>query len=91
MLYEVITRIENSDLYIEIVDDGVGMLPEQVSSILNNNEISHTKEGLNNIGISNVHERLQLLFGEEYGITIESSINIGTRVMMKINFNETNH
>ncbi len=88
---EINSRIENSDLYIEIVDDGVGMLPEQVSSILNNNEISHTKEGLNNIGISNVHERLQLLFGEEYGITIESSINIGTRVMMKINFNETNH
>lgn len=36
------------------------------------------------IGLTNIHNRLRLLFGEGYGITIESRFGHGTTVTVKI-------
>ncbi|MNW02429.1 hypothetical protein D3C71_1982100 [compost metagenome] len=36
------------------------------------------------IGLSNIHNRLKLLFGEQYGITIESRSGQGTTVTLKL-------
>ena len=64
---------------IIIEDDGVGMSEEKLASlktqIKNNNHII----GESRIGIMNVHQRLQLFFGKDYGIDMDSKINIGTK------------
>lgn len=56
---------------IDVTDDGVGMSPEKIAQILQNNTES-SSDFFREIGISNVHKRLQYEFGEAYGITIES-------------------
>ena len=61
-----------------IVDDGVGMEPEQIEAIFRR---SDTKSG---IGIKNVNDRLKIWFGDAYGITIESEPDCGTRVMVRM-------
>jgi len=60
-----------NDVHIDITDDGIGMDPEVAANLLRNEaptESSFFKE----IGISNVHKRLQYHFGSKYGLSIES-------------------
>lgn len=59
-------------LVFRVEDDGVGMPPEQVSQLL----IAPT--GKSGIGLKNVHERIQLMCGAEYGLIIESVEEKGT-------------
>ncbi len=56
---------------IDVTDDGVGMTAEKASQVLNSNNDSPA-DFFREIGLSNVHKRLQYQFGAEYGITIES-------------------
>lgn len=56
---------------IAIRDNGVGMSAEKASQILQTNEDS-SADFFREIGVSNVHKRLQYEFGAQYGITIES-------------------
>lgn len=67
---------------IELVirDDGIGMEVEVVASLLRK---SNTKES-HGYGIRNIHERLQLLYGEAYGLSYESVKNKGTKVVIQI-------
>lgn len=62
---------EARDVHVDVTDDGIGMAPEMASSILSASAptgSSFFKE----IGISNVHKRLQYEFGSRYGLTITS-------------------
>lgn len=76
--------ISNINEYIEInvEDNGNGMSEDAINKI---------KEGLkkniqkpNSIGLMNINNRLKLKFGDEYGIYINSRINEGTTVTVKI-------
>ena len=40
--------------------------------------------GGSGIGVINVHQRIQLSFGKQYGLTIESEPDEGTRVRIRI-------
>ena len=66
---------ENSNTFrsirIDVTDDGVGMSPEKAEQILLTNS-DNSADFFREIGVSNVHKRLQYEFGEEYGISIES-------------------
>lgn len=77
-------------LIITISDDGLGMNQEQLK-ILNKKlrEISldgvasdNNKKG--GIAIANVNNRIKLLFGEEYGIYIYSTLDVGTDVTITL-------
>lgn len=56
---------------IDVTDDGVGMSPEKSVQILQSNT-DNGADFFREIGVSNVHKRLQYEFGEAYGITIQS-------------------
>ncbi|WP_223589193.1 sensor histidine kinase [Neobacillus bataviensis] len=64
----------------KVIDNGSGM-DEQTLSTLQKRllEEEHTIGG-KNIGIKNVHDRIRLHFGEEYGLQIESKLGEGTAV-----------
>ena len=59
------------DIRIDVTDDGVGMTAEKAAQVLCSNNDS-SADFFREIGVSNVHKRLQYQFGAEYGITIES-------------------
>lgn len=68
-------------LLFQIRDNGLGM-PEHVrTSILSGQYKSEDGSG---VGIRNVHERIRLFFGEEYGLQIESELESGTTVKISI-------
>lgn len=60
---------------IIIEDNGIGMTQNQVKAVLKK------EESMNRVGVINVHERLQLNYGEEYGLKIESIESKGTKVI----------
>ena len=72
---------------IEIEDNGVGMDTDTVSSINGLLEMGTavTKESKRTgIGITNVNERIRLLYGAEYGLRIRSCRNVGTQIVITI-------
>ncbi|MCA9764869.1 MAG: sensor histidine kinase [Carnobacterium sp.] len=60
-------------ILIEIEDDGIGISPEILQVI---EEGKDSEKG--GIGIRNVHQRIQMYFGKEYGVGIESELDKGT-------------
>ena len=66
---------ENPDstekIRIDVTDDGVGMTAEKAAQVLSSNN-DNSADFFREIGVSNVHKRLQYQFGSGYGITIES-------------------
>ena len=70
--------IKNFGELIRVIvsDNGVGIPPEKLAEIRRG--ISDFATSGKNLGIRNVNERLQLLYGEEYGINISSIVDKGT-------------
>ena len=71
VFFETLTGESEPSIRIDVTDNGIGMSPEKAAQILLSNEDNST-EFFREIGVSNVHKRLQYEFGESYGITIES-------------------
>lgn len=70
---------EGEDVIFRVEDNGVGMSEEQCRSIL------HKEPGDNSgIGIKNVNDRIKIYFGKEYGISIESELDEGTTVIIRM-------
>jgi len=62
-------------ILIRVIDDGQGMSEEQLRHIYDEREIDTKK---NSVGVLNVHRRIQLYYGSEYGIGFVSNIGVGT-------------
>jgi two-component system sensor histidine kinase YesM len=74
---------EKDDIIFSVRDNGVGMSEKQCEDILYKEGGRKSKTGVG-IGIKNVNDRIKIYFGEEYGITIESVLDEGTTVTMRI-------
>ena len=61
-------------------DDGAGMTPQQLKDIRRRLQQKENKEG--HLGLYNIHRRIQLMYGEEYGIFLESEIGQGVVVVL---------
>lgn len=72
-------EMQGDDLIIEVFDNGEGMTPEKIDSIF-----SDDSENGRGIGLSNVDKRIKLLYGPEYGIRIDSKVNVYTNVSIKL-------
>jgi two-component system, sensor histidine kinase YesM len=70
---------EEGRLKITVRDDGAGMSEDKLSEI--RERLAGTIEG-ESIGIINVHERIKLYFGNEYGIEVDSRLGEGTTVII---------
>lgn len=70
---------KEGDLYIDIIDNGLGM-PEEVADKLLISKISNQNKKGSGIGLRNVHERIKLYFGERYGLEIYSEPDEGTTI-----------
>lgn len=74
------TYIKNSKLYIDVIDNGLGMTQEQAERLLT--EEKEVKGS--GIGLKNVNERIKITFGKEYGLEIYSELDEGTIVSISM-------
>ncbi len=67
------------DVCIEIIDNGIGF---NVNKVISETDDDVTKRNIkrDKIGLKNTDQRLKLIYGEKYGLIIESYINEGTNI-----------
>ncbi|QNU66124.1 sensor histidine kinase [Ruminiclostridium herbifermentans] len=70
---------ESGILRIIVEDNGCGMDEEQMRNVIESLNEAENDPG-QHIGLKNVHQRIRLYYGEDYGISIESTFGKGTRV-----------
>lgn len=68
---------QNLDIIFKVMDNGCGMSETQCEQILTADSSGY--------GVKNVHQRIQLYYGTDYGLTFHSTPNMGTYVLVKIN------
>ena len=71
-------KLTGGELVLAVTDNGIGMSEEEVRLILTDSDRIH-KHG-SGVGLVNVNNRIQILFGKEYGLTVESEPDEGTTV-----------
>lgn len=87
----VTIRAESTDthLYIQIYDNGIGMSQETLEKLNNRLDLNETlltasdnqaPNSGSGIALINVNQRIKHFFGKEYGISVASTIDIGTFV-----------
>lgn len=69
-------------IIIDIVDDGVGMPPETLASLMDLE--GSDQENVAGIGINSVNKRLNYHYGPECKLEIQSAVDEGTKVRVKI-------
>jgi len=78
----------NQNVRIDVTDDGVGMSEEQIPKLLTD-ESSRSSNFFKEIGISNVHKRLQYEFGADYGLSVISEKGKFTTISILLPFKES--
>ena len=74
------------DVWVTIEDDGIGADPQRIKDVLEGTSTSDS------IGVANVDERLRTIYGDEYGLVIETAPGAGTKVTVRIpKFQPTAH
>jgi two-component system sensor histidine kinase YesM len=83
---EIIIRAYEKEavLYFEVEDNGLGMHEEVRTGILANQDVKADEVRVGGVGVTNVYERIKLMYGEDYGINIESEIEEGTKITLSI-------
>lgn len=79
---DVFGKIKEDCMVFEIIDNGKGMEQAQVKEMLHDNK--DKGRHFTGIGIQNVHDRIQLLYGKTYGVVISSNIGKGTIVTITL-------
>jgi sensor histidine kinase YesM len=67
------TELQDGRLRVAIEDNGIGIPKDRIAQVF--------QDG---IGISNVHERLRVLYGADFRMDIESKEGEGTRIRIEI-------
>ena len=71
---------EENEIFLSVADNGLGIPTEKMEHLLDGE-----KDGKRySYGLYNIQQRLQLYFGKEYGITIESWLEEGTKTTIRI-------
>lgn len=75
------------ELVFRVEDNGRGLSPERldaINRILRSAGTEETETRQVGIGLINVNTRIQLMFGDDYGIRFESEPNVGTTVTVRV-------
>ena len=89
LLY-ISVKHENECIVIIVKDTGIGMTDEKVSKLLKEplNAEGDEQKAHTNLGLYAVHKRIQLMYGDLYGLTVNSQAGEGTAVTLHIPFNK---
>jgi two-component system LytT family sensor kinase len=77
----IVARDAGAEAAISVEDDGVGMDPGKLRALLAEGRESAPHGG---IGLVNVDHRLRQVYGDEYGLVIETAIGAGMKVSLRV-------
>ena len=83
-IIQISARKEGDTLLILIRDNGIGMTEEEIRQLFRSNPES--KIQYNKIGVKNIQERIQILYGPEYGLSYASEPDRYTIVSVLLPF-----
>lgn len=73
-------KLVDNGIVLTVKDNGIGMSPAVVAQILEQDGSNRE----NGFAVANVHRRIALKYGKEYGLAYESEKGVGTTVRIKI-------
>lgn len=76
--------IYESDKYliIKVFDNGIGIPEAKLTEMQSRMDQIDTKSDIGGIGLYNVHQRIKLFYGEEYGLKLKSKVGVGTTAIL---------
>jgi len=81
----ITARLEGGALHLEVTDDGHGVDLDHVQKVL----YGEVEAGRKSIGLRNIHTRIQMSFGEGYGLRVQN--RSGTVVTIVLPYEEESH
>ncbi|MGQ7886031.1 cache domain-containing sensor histidine kinase [Paenibacillus sp. WC2504] len=80
---------DEDKFWVSVEDNGLGISESRLEELrekLHTNQLADkendSSNGIGGIGIINVHRRIQMVYGEQYGLQIESEVEKGTKLIM---------
>ncbi|MBA2942625.1 histidine kinase [Paenibacillus sp. CGMCC 1.16610] len=80
---------DEDKFWVSVEDNGLGISEARLDELrekLHTNQLADkengSSKGIGGIGIINVHRRIQMVYGEQYGLQIESEVEKGTKLIM---------
>lgn len=73
-------ELEDGDIRFTLIDNGSGLKGKH----LDLTEEQEQKKGISGIGLSNIHQRIRVLFGDQYGLFIDQEMELGFKISLKI-------
>ncbi len=70
-------------VFVDVKDNGQGITRERLAELEKKLEISDTSSG-KSIGLTNVHKRIKMYHGEQYGMSIKSNLGVGTVIRLAL-------
>lgn len=87
-LISISGHTDANSIMLTVADNGIGIPGERLAQLRESFEHPIQSEdpdtAQNGFGLQNVHQRLQLYFGDEYGIRLDSSEGYGTQITVRI-------
>jgi two-component system LytT family sensor kinase len=83
---EIVARDDGTDCVITVEDDGAGMDPNALRSGPADALADAPDAGDHSahVGLTNVDHRLRAAFGNDYGLVVETAVDAGTKVIMRV-------
>lgn len=78
---KITVTIEGGNIIYRVTDNGYGIKPEVLKTILDMEPMSAHGGG---VGLKNVNERIKLCYGIGYGLEIDSELDVGTTAIIRI-------
>lgn len=79
-IISIFVRESDGLLKVEIEDNGIGMNSQTLRNLMDKKNAP--KEHFTGIGVNNVDDRMKLIYGQNYGILVESQEGHGTKITL---------
>src|SRR5690606_127501 len=78
----ILAEDAGAECLISVEDDGIGMDPDRLRRILAGD--GRERSGAGGVGLANVDARLRQVYGDEYGLVVETAPGAGTKVSVRL-------
>jgi len=74
-------ELSEKDIELTLIDNGSGLQGKELDF---SRESEPNKRGITGIGLSNIHKRIQMLYGKGYGLSIDLGTELGFKISLRI-------
>jgi two-component system sensor histidine kinase YesM len=84
-LISILVKVEGDEIVFIIADNGIGMDDVTLQGLRQQIDKDHYDQvSKHKIGLRNVHQRIKLHYGAQYGLVINSELQVGTTVTFSL-------